>query len=272
MVNSDGSVWVDTDEMRQVPCVFDEMGLHAAALILAQYTNQAFNSTDHQSLVAVLPIMNLRAVFINRPAVSHVTATFRRPSSHLVMPGQLVDWGTITNTQLEYIAGAVKDHRNIIISGGTGSGKTTLMNSIITMIDRNERLLLIEDTAELDVEQPNVVPITVNNQYSYSDAIADALRSRPTRIIIGECRKGDQTMQMLKAWNTGHPGGLSTIHANSAEEAINRLNQLCSEVSVSSQEPMIRSCVDIIMQMKRLDGAKRKVTQLLDVKKGALIG
>lgn len=272
MINSDGTCWVDSETPVQVPYDYDENGLNAAALILAEHSKQAFNTSDHQSLVAILPIMNLRAIFINRPASAHVSATFRRPSSRLIMPEELVEWGTITQTQLEYLRKCIADHKNIIISGGTGSGKTTLMNSIMTMINHEERLFIIEDTPELRAEQPNRMNLTINNEYSYSTAIADALRSRPTRIIIGECRKGDQTMQMLKAWNTGHPGGLSTIHANSAEDAIGRLNQLCSEVSVSSQEKMILSCVDVILQMKRLEGAVRKVTELLDVRKGELIG
>lgn len=266
MINPDGSVWIDKDIMRKVPCKINEKGLNNAAMILASYSNLSYNTTNSQSLIAVIPIMNLRSIFWNKPSVEHTSAVFRRPSSRLISAEEMVEWGTLTQTQLEFMKDSIENHKNIVISGGTGSGKTTIMNSLINLIDDSERLFLIEDTPELVVNKSNKIHLTINSKYSYSDAIADALRGRPTRIIIGECRKGDQTLQMLKAWNTGHPGGMTTIHANNAEEVIMRMDQLCSEVSVSSQKEMINTAVDVIMQMKRLDGAKRKVIELVDIR------
>lgn len=266
MINPDGSVWIDKDEMIQVNCSFTERGLNSAALTLANYTNQQYNGTEQQSLIAIVPKMNLRSIFINRPAVTQTSAIFRRPSQKLIELNTLVDWGTITATQFDFLQDAIRKHKNIVISGGTGSGKTTIMNSIMTLIDNEERLVIVEDTPELVVAQPNKLLIRVNDEYPYSKAIADALRARPTRIIIGECRKGDQTLQMLKAWNTGHPGGLTTLHANSANDVITRMEQLCGEVSVSSQRSMIESVVDVIIQMQRLDGSRRKATEVRDVR------
>lgn len=272
MINSDGTVWIDKEDMEPIKCHFNEKGIIAAAQILASYSYKKINHEDSQSLVVIVPILNLRAVFWLPPAVEKVSAVFRRPSGKLMTPQDMVALGTMTQEQMDIMSMFVSEHKNIILSGGTGSGKTTLMNTFLTMIKDNERLFLIEDTPELIVHQPNVQRLVINSQYSYTQAIADTLRGRPTRIIVGECRQGDQTMQMLKAWNTGHPGGLTTLHANSCQEAMARLEQLCGEVSVSTQTEMIKNSVDVILQLKRLDGAKRKVVEILDVRKGEKIG
>lgn len=266
MINSDGRIWIDQDTMGEVFCHVSEKGLISAAQVLAAHAHKKINHEESQSLVVIVPIVNLRAVFWLPPAAEKVSAVFRRPSGKLVMPDEMVEWGTMTQTQMDAMRGFIDDHKNIILSGGTGSGKTTLMNTFLTMINYDERLFLIEDTPELMVSQPNVQKLTINEKYSYSQAIADTLRGRPTRIIIGECREGQQTMQMLKAWNTGHPGGLTTLHANSCAEAIERLDQLCGEVSVSSQSAMIKNSVDVILQLKRLDGATRKVVDMWDIR------
>lgn len=268
MINSDGKVFIDRGDMEECQCRINQNGLVSAALTLASYSHKNFNNTDDQSLVAILPVLNLRAVFWNQPCSENVSAVFRRPFGRLITPEELVEGGTITESQLDAMRGYIMRHRNIIISGGTGSGKTTLMNSFLTLIDPRERLFLIEDTPELQVKHENVQKLTVNAKYTYTQAIADSLRGRPTRIIVGECRQGDQTMQMLKAWNTGHPGGLTTIHANSCEDVISRMEQLCGEVSVSSQRTMIEGCVDVILQMERDSRtSKRRVVEFLDLKK-----
>lgn len=267
MINDDGSVWVDTTEMYRVNCKTTNEGLASAAFTLASYAHKTFNNTDGQSLVAIVPKMNLRAIFLNKPFTERVSAVFRKPSGKLLMPEDMINSETITANQMDKVKEGIKEHKNIVISGGTGSGKTTIMNTFLTLVDHSERLVLIEDTPELIVTQPNVLKMTVNYQHSYMNAIADALRCRPTRIIIGECREGDQTMQMLKAWNTGHPGGMTTIHANSCEEVLSRMDQLCGEVSVSSQMAMIKGSVDMILQMKRLDGSRRKVVDMYDLRK-----
>lgn len=266
MINYDGKVWVDRGEMTEVDCHINPNGLVSAALTLASYSHKNFNNTTAQSLVVIVPKIHLRAIFWNQPSTENVSAVFRRPFGKLILPESLVEQGAITPNQLKELKKDVMEHKNIVISGGTGSGKTTLMNSLLTLVDDSERLFLIEDTPELIVSQPNVQKLTINSNYSYTQAIADSLRGRPTRIIVGECRQGDQTMQMLKAWNTGHPGGMTTIHANSCLEVLSRMEQLCGEVSVSSQKDMINSCVDVILQMKRTEGRKRVVTEFYDMR------
>lgn len=166
------------------------------------------------------------------------------------------------------------DHRYVMGSFVVthNSGKTTALNSLATLIDPDERIILIEDVQEIHCPQPDVLPVLVNRDYSYLDAIGDSLRQRPTRILIGECRFGNQALEMLKAWNTGHPGGFTTIHANNANDVFRRLDQLCSEVSVSSQMDMIHDAIDVVVQMTRLKNSKqRRCTELLDVRREELI-
>lgn len=268
MVNPDGSVWIDRDVMTRVECRTDVNGLASAALTLASWTNQKFDCEKSQGLVAVVPVALYRIFILSPPAVERISLTMRRPQGRVISPEAMVAMGTATASQMDYLRRAAEGKRNIVIAGGTGSGKTTFMNSILSMIPSCERVYVIEDTPELLLSQPNVFPVRENRSYSYEMAIQDALRGRPDRIIIGECRKGDQTLEMLKAWNTGHPGGMTTIHANSAADVPVRMDQLCSEVSVSSQDRMIREAVDVVCQMRRTEGIKRVVSELVDMKTG----
>lgn len=564
MINPDDEdiVWVDTDSMRPVTCHYDRNSILGAARLLASYFNVPFNVGEDQVLDAVLPIMGIRANFVSPPAVSNLCCTFRRPSEHVFSLDDLIGFGTITSTQGRYLVDAVNEHKNIVVSGGTGchlagtgilmadgtvkrvediavgdrvmgddsrarivtelhrgkdmmyaiipdfrngepyvvnsghilslknghgntvdiplseylslsgaerksykayragsvsfegnhgrrdrrpydegysigerqrlwdskekgiperirtehirdeyklsdeksrlelltgilesaafyprydeiglivvsesmaedivfiarslgfsaqctlvqsradlrfddiipsfrvcisgdiakrlrfrkrqdfqqymkksirdvlsyhfsvkeigvfpyygfecdgnhryvlsdftvthnSGKSSLLNTLITFIDKGERIISIEDVPELRfANQPNHLSSIVNMEFTYNIAIAAALRQRPSRILIGECRYGKQALEMLKAWNTGHPGGMTTIHSNGADEVFRRLDQLCSEVSVSSQMEMIHEAVDTVVQMKRGIGRERKVTELLDVRTGKLI-
>lgn len=270
-----GYVAVDTDIKRMVRCRVNENGIAAAARVLASYTNQGFNDSDHQTLDAVIPIMNLRCSFVSPPASSHALVTFRKPNQRLMTLDELLDMHTLTRTQADFLIDTMAKKRNLIFSGGTGSGKTSLMNTMLNLIDPMDRLYIIEDISEVicDIKtHPFNERIVINRQYSYADAIATALRQRPDRIIIGECRYGNQALEMLKAWGTGHPGGLSTIHANDAKNVLERLDQLCSEVSVSSQKAMIHDVIDVVVQMGRLkNSTQRLITELYDIREDRYI-
>lgn len=272
MINPNGKVFIDTDVIRETKCKISENGLYSAALMLASYSNQAFNDGNHQSLNVVIPIMNLRANFMAPPAVDHISVTLRKPNPFVVPLEKMIETGTFTATQVDYLNKAVDEYKNIIFSGGTSSGKTTALNSLVQRIDNEDRIVMIEDVREIRFSQPDVLSVLVNRDYTYVDAIGDSLRQRPTRIIVGECRFGKQALEMLKAWNTGHPGGFSTIHANNAKDVFRRLDQLCSEESVSSQQDMIHDAVDVVVQMTRLKKSRaRQCTELLDVKTGEYI-
>lgn len=264
MVNEDATVWVDRrGGMVKVPCYTTEEGMMGAALSLASYSNHSIN--EHEpSYTAVIPIMGLRVLFQVPPIVKRTTATFRKPSQFVMTGEQMVASGTVGRDQMDFLSDAVLHSKNIIMAGSTGSGKTTMINTLLSYIPEHQRPYIVEDIEELVCGVPNKGHVLINPYYSYTQAVRDALRSRPDRIIIGECLEGDQTLQMLKAWNTGHPGGMSTIHAKSAKDAIVRLDQLCMEVSTSSQREMIEDAVDVIGFMERTRAGDRKLTELID--------
>ena len=163
---------------------------------------------------------------------------------------------------------------NILISGGTGSGKTTLLNALSQMIDSAERTVTIEDAAELQLQQAHVGRLETRpanlegaGEITARDLLKNALRMRPDRIIIGECR-GEEAFDMLQAMNTGHDGSMSTIHANNPREALNRLeNMICMASPMPSRtiRPQIASAVQLICQVNRMRDGQRRVTQITEV-------
>lgn len=265
MVNEDGSVWIDRGSMELLDCPTDENGLFMAAYTLASLTNHKLNE-NNPSYCAVIPYLNVRVIFQIPPIVHRTTVVFRRPSPKVKTIEEMIEYGSVTKEQAIVLKQAVIDCKNIILAGGTGSGKTTMLNTLLQFIPRDQRPYIIEDIEEIKCDLLNKSHVTVNSFYPYEQAVRDALRCRPDRIIIGECLEGNQTLQMLKAWNTGHPGGFCTIHSTSADNAIFRLDQLCSEVSINSQLPMIKDTVDIVIFMERI-GKQRKITQMKDIKK-----
>ncbi len=186
----------------------------------------------------------------------------------------LIDFGSITKAAATFIRAAVIDHRSILISGGTGSGKTTMLNVLSSFIPYKERVVSIEDTCELRMHQEHVValeskPANVEGvgAYTIRDLVRNALRMRPDRIVVGECR-GGEALDMIQAMNTGHAGSMTTVHANSAAEVIERLELLMlmgAELPISSIHRQIASAIDIIVHIDRLPTGKRVVSQVAEV-------
>ena len=171
--------------------------------------------------------------------------------------------------------GAMKARLNIIISGGTGSGKTTLLNTLSSFIQHDQRIVTIEDAAELQLQQEHVLRLETRpaniegkGRVSATDLVKNALRMRPDRIIIGECR-GPETLDMLQAMNTGHEGSLTTIHANNPRDAVSRIETMITMGGIELPLKAIRhqfcSAVDLIIQANRLQGGPRKVTHITEV-------
>jgi type IV secretion system protein VirB11 len=154
----------------------------------------------------------------------------------------------MTEAQAGALRQAVTEHRNILVAGGTSSGKTTLANALLAEIARlDERVILIEDTRELQCSAPDCVALrTKAGVVSLADLVRSTLRLRPDRIIVGEVR-GAEALDMLKAWNTGHPGGIATVHANSAESALYRLEQLIQEVVTTVPRRLIAEAINTIV-------------------------
>jgi len=188
---------------------------------------------------------------------------------------QLIDFGSITAPMAEFLRACVIARLNIVISGGTGSGKTTLLNVMSGSIPEDERIVTIEDAAELQLQQDHIVRLETKAAnldgkgiVTIRDLVRNALRMRPDRIIVGECR-GGETLDMLQAMNTGHDGSLTTLHANTPRDALSRLETMVLMAGMDLPLKVIRqqvsSAVDLIVQQTRLKDGARKVTAITEV-------
>ncbi len=207
-------------------------------------------------------------------ALSGPCLTIRRfPLKRLTIE-DLINKGSLTPSAASFLRAAVANKRNILISGGTGSGKTTLLNALSSFIPEKERIVTVEDTAELQLHQEHVVTLETRpanvegvGEYTARDLVKNALRMRPDRLIVGECRSGE-ALDMLQAMNTGHDGSMTTVHANSAAEVIERLELLvlmAVELPIKAIHRQIASALDLVVQITRLPSGKRVVSQIAEV-------
>lgn len=207
-------------------------------------------------------------------AVSGPCVTIRKFPEQRLLMDDLVACNSISKTAADFLRASVIQRRNILVAGGTGTGKTTLLNCLSDCIPVKERIVTIEDTAELQLNKEHVVRLETkpanmegNGEYSINDLVRNALRMRPDRIIVGECR-GPEALDMLQAMNTGHDGSLTTIHANSAADAILRLEVLVqsrADMPVTSIHRQIVSAIDVVVQLARFRDGTRRVVQIAEV-------
>jgi Flp pilus assembly CpaF family ATPase len=207
-------------------------------------------------------------------AVRGPCLTIRKFPAYRFTVDDLIDFGTITPSAAVFLRACVIHRKNILVSGGTGTGKTTLLNVLSSFIPRKERIVTIEDTTELQLQQDHVVTLETKQAnvegagaYTIRDLVRNALRMRPDRILVGECR-GAEAIDMLQAMNTGHDGSMTTVHANSSEEVIKRLEVLvlmAVDLPVSSIHRQIASAVNLVVQISRTSGGKRMVSQISEI-------
>jgi pilus assembly protein CpaF len=201
--------------------------------------------------------------------------TIRKFSKNPISVEQMVQFGSITNEAVQFLKACVESRLNIIISGGTGSGKTTLLNVLSSFIPSDERILTIENAAELQLRQEHVVTlesrppnIEGRGEITIRDLVINALRMRPERIIVGECR-GGETLDMLQAMNTGHDGSMTTAHANTPRDAVSRIETMClmagMDLPVRAIREQIASAVDVIVQQERMRDGTRKIVTVAEV-------
>jgi pilus assembly protein CpaF len=212
-------------------------------------------------------------------AVDGASLSIRRFTAVRPGPDELVELGTVTEGLRDQLAAAVEARRSVLISGGTGSGKTTLLNALSAFIDPAERVITIEDAAELQLRQPHVVrlesrPANVEGRgrVTIRDLLRNALRMRPDRIVIGEVR-GAEALDLLTALNTGHEGALSTVHANSPEDALRRIETLALMADVGLPHDAIREQlgrgIDLVVHLARLGDGSRRVIEVSEVVRSA---
>ncbi|WP_109079071.1 CpaF family protein [Aggregatibacter kilianii] len=217
-------------------------------------------------------------------ALDGTSISIRKFSKNKKTLQELVNFGSMTREMANFLIIAARSRVNIIVSGGTGSGKTTLLNALSNYISHSERVITLEDTAELRLEQPHVVRLETRlagvektGEVSMQDLVINALRMRPERIIVGECR-GGEAFQMLQAMNTGHDGSMSTLHANSPRDATSRLESMVMMSNATLPLEAIRrniaSAVNIIVQASRLNDGSRKImniTEIMGMENGQIV-
>ena len=208
-------------------------------------------------------------------ALDGAAVSIRRFGTNPLRLEDLLNFGALTPEMVMLLEGAMKARLNIVISGGTGSGKTTLLNTLSSFISNKDRIVTIEDAAELQLQQDHVVrletrPANIEGKgaVTATDLVRNALRMRPERIIIGECR-GPETLDMLQAMNTGHDGSLTTTHANTPRDCLARIETLIMmsgfEMPIKAMRQQMSSAIDLIVQANRLQGGKRRVTHITEV-------
>jgi pilus assembly protein CpaF len=220
---------------------------------------------DGSRVNAVIPPLAIRGPCI----------TIRKFERRPLRMSDLVSLGALSSAMAAFLKRCVRAKKNVIISGGTGSGKTTLLNVLSSAIPSQERIVTIEDAAELRLDQPHVVSLESrpsnlegSGEYTIRDLLRNALRMRPDRILVGECRAGE-AVDMLQAMNTGHEGSMTTTHANSVREAMKRIETLCMmsglDLSPKSVREQIASSVHVVVQQTRMSDGTRRVTSIAEV-------
>jgi len=220
---------------------------------------------DGSRVNAIIPPLAIRG-----PAI-----TIRRFNARVFEPDDLVRLGTASPAMMDFLGVCVRSRRNIVVSGGTGSGKTTLLNVLSNLVGDGERIVTIEDAAELRLRHAHIVALESRppntegkGQVTIRDLVRNALRMRPDRIIVGECR-GGEALDMLQAMNTGHDGSLTTVHANSPRDVVARLEVMVLMAGVDIPVPAIReqiaSAVDIVVQQARQADGVRRITEITEI-------
>jgi type IV secretion system protein VirB11 len=265
MANPDGALFIERlGSGRERQAVVLRAGDVERIIRLVASQIGATCDRDHPIVSAELPGSGERFEGVLPPVSVAPAFSIRKPARRAMSLGCCVETGAMTRAQAIIIEAAIAHRENILISGGTSSGKTTLANSLLAEFGkRGERIVILEDTRELHCDAEDVVSLRTAPGVSLETLVRSTMRLRPDRIIIGEVR-GGEALDLLKAWNTGHPGGVATVHANSAEAALSRLEQLTAERAHEIPRALIGEAIDLIIHIGRR-GDQRRVEEILRV-------
>ena len=259
MLNPDGRLWID-----QLSAGLSETDHRLSAAdgerivrLVAHHVGTEVHSGAPR-VSAELPDTGERFEGLLPPVVAAPTFAIRKPAVAVFTLGDYVAADIMSSDQATHLATAVAERRNILVAGGTSTGKTTLTNALLAEVAKtDDRVVLIEDTRELQCAAPNLVALrTKDNVASLSDLVRSSLRLRPDRIPIGEVR-GAEALDLLKAWGTGHPGGIGTIHAGTALGALRRMEQLIQEAVVTVPRALIAETIDLVAVLSGRGSARR---------------
>jgi type IV secretion system protein VirB11 len=266
MLNPDGRLWIDrlSEGLADTGERLSPADGERIVRLVAHHVGAEVHAGSPR-VSAELPGTGERFEGLLPPVVAAPTFAIRKPAVAVFTLQDYVAAGIMTADQAEILRRAVADRRNILVAGGTSSGKTTLTNALLAEVSKSaDRVVLIEDTRELQCSAPNLVAMrTKDGVATLSDLVRSSLRLRPDRIPIGEVR-GAEALDLLKAWGTGHPGGIGTIHAGTAIGALRRLEQLIQEAVVTVPRALIAETIDLVAVLSGR-GASRRLAELARV-------
>ncbi len=267
MLNPDGHLFIE--RLGEGIAAVGIMEQGAAEIVIGAVAHMLNSQVDTTRPIVSgeLPVGGHRFEGILPPVVTAPAFSIRRRGSRLIGLDDYVSSGAMTAWQARSLREAVRSRRNIVVSGGAGSGKTTLANAVIAEIATSapgDRLVILEDTCELQCVAANALSLHTSDHVDMARLLKSTMRLRPDRIIVGEVRDG-AALTLLKAWNTGHPGGVTTLHANTACSALQRLEQLTAEVSRQPMQAVIGDAVDLVVSIERTPTGRR-IKDLLHVK------
>jgi pilus assembly protein CpaF len=275
MINGPEDVWIERKgKLMKTDARFSEEGLLGAARNMAQFVGRLMND-ERPRLDARLPDGSRIHVVLPPIARKGTTISIRKFFKDKLKPADLVNFGSITPPMIRLIEAAVRIKLNMIVSGGTGSGKTTLLNILSSLIPDEERILTIEDSAELQLQQSHLVPFESRppdkfgkGEVNMGHLLHSALRLRPDRIIVGEVR-GGEAFDLMQAMNTGHGGSMATVHANTPTDSLRRLEALCLmsavEMPMVAVRAQVASAINFIVCCERLQDGSRKTIAVSEV-------
>ncbi|MCX7587775.1 P-type conjugative transfer ATPase TrbB [Phenylobacterium sp. 58.2.17] len=263
MLNPDGRLWVDRvgEGLVDTGQVLSAVDGERIIRLVAHHVGVEVHA-GRPRVSAELPPSGERFEGLIPPVVAAPAFAIRKPAAQVFTLAAYAESGVMTSIQAQALRQAVLERRNILVAGGTSTGKTTLVNALLAEVAKTgDRVVLIEDTRELQCAAPNLVALrTQDGVASLADLVRSSLRLRPDRIPIGEVR-GPEALDLLKAWGTGHPGGVGTIHAGSALGALRRLEQLIQEAVVTVPRALIAETVDLVAVLTGR-GPERRLSEL----------
>ena len=257
--NEDGRVWVERLGRPMEPVGVLPAQQAEALIATIASTLRTTVTRDSPILECELPIDGSRFEGLLPPVVTAPVFTIRRKASRVFTLGDYVAAGTMTAGQAAVIGAAVAARENLLVVGGTGSGKTTLTNAVIDHVAQvapDDRLVIIEDTPEIQCRAPNRVLLRTSDTVDMLRLLRATMRLRPDRIIVGEVR-GPEALALLKAWNTGHPGGCATVHANDARAGLLRLEHLIAEATPAPMQRTIAAAVNLVVAIEKTSSGRR---------------
>jgi len=270
MVNPDGRLWLDTFDkgFMRTDIVMHPEDTKRIIYTIADLSGQVIDLKKDPSLQANIPasrlFSNCRFQAELPPIVAAPSFNIRKHTRAVITLADYVRQGVMTEKQYNIILAAIHGKKNIIAAGGTGSGKTTLLNAILAEISKlEERIVTIEDTKELKCTAENYIALSTTDTVDMDNLLRKTLRLSPNRIVVGEVR-GKEALTLIDAWSTGHRGGCSTVHSDSAGDTLFRLEDLVSRVSMSTQQAGIARAIDVIVYIKRM-AASRRITEILAI-------